>query len=134
MICSNALREMNRLRQLASRSQAQQLTRLANRDGGKEWNDRARLLRCNNPAHRVPSRQHDPSVIDLGLETTRTLQHLSRLAFYQSSAASGAPIALRFVGEHSVTLAAHPFHVSKIIKRNGDDLRNLPVSRTFQGA
>jgi len=72
-----------------------------------------RSLRGNDPTQRMPPRKPDAAMIDLWL-TASGLQSLRNLAFQNRSSTRGAPVALRLLTHHRVTLAANPFHNEKI--------------------
>jgi hypothetical protein len=65
-------------------------------------------LRRDNPAQRVPPRQHDATMIHLYCE-----RQLFRQAFTLNQRASTgwAPVRLHGLGQHRMTLAADSFHL-----------------------
>lgn len=70
----------------------------------------ALLLRRNDPAQRMPPRQHNAPMIHLG----RRSRHLLRLGpLRQRPAARRAPVRRRLLSQHRMTLTANPFHTSK---------------------
>src|SRR5580700_5335399 len=78
-------------------------------------NSRSKYLTCSlrsdNPAQRVPPRQHNAAMIDLycvGQSFGKAL------AFNKRASASGAPVCPRGLGQHSMTLAANSFHTESL--------------------
>ena len=73
------------------------------------------LLRRNDAAQRVPTRQHDAAMIDFGGQPAG-VRFSQALPFNQRATASRAPIGLCLFGQNRVALAADSFHNSKLIE------------------
>ena len=61
----------------------------------------------------MPSWEHDAAMIYFDGSARRS-GFGQTLTFDQRAAAGGAPVSLRFPGEHRVALAADPFHMYEI--------------------
>ena len=71
------------------------------------------LLRRDNPAQRMPPRQHNAAMIHFSRAlAAQTFGQDSALD--QRAAAGRAPVRLRLFGKHRVALAANPFHIYEI--------------------